>query len=84
MNDASDEAVRLLTEIRDLQRAHYEAYEQAVRGHKELNQASVETAKAQYRAQNKTAQATFWAIMTLLAVCVAANLFMLAHVASTR
>jgi hypothetical protein len=82
--EQSDEILRLLAEIRDLQREHLAEYkrisEEAIR----INSVASERASAQYRASLKSAQVSTWGVFILIAVCVGANLFMLFHMAWAR
>jgi hypothetical protein len=79
--ERSDEILRLLGEIRDLQREHFAEYKRLHEEAIQINKATSERADAQYRASLKSAQASTWGIFILIAVCVVANLFMLSRMA---
>jgi hypothetical protein len=82
--EQSNEILRLLTEIRDLQREHLAEYQRISEQVLQMNKIASEKANAQYRASLKSAQATTWPLFILIAVCVGANLFMLFHLAGGR
>jgi hypothetical protein len=80
----SEEILRLLAEIRDLQREHLAEYKRISEEVLQANRVASEKASVQYRASLKSAQALWLAILILIAVCVGANLFVLVHVAGGR
>jgi hypothetical protein len=82
--EQADEILRLLAEIRDLQREHLAEYRRISAEVIRMNKASSEKAIAQYTANLKIWKAMTWGIFILIAVCVAANLFMLLHMAGGR
>lgn len=89
--EQSDEILMLLAEIRDLQREHLAEYRRVIEEHRRANEEAIRINKettekglAQHRASLKTAKATTWAMFVLIAICVAANLFMLHHMAGVQ
>ena len=82
--EQSDEILRLLAEIRDLQREHLAEYKRISEEVIRYNQAASERTSAQYKASLKLAQASTWGIFILIAVCVSANLFVLLRLAGGR
>jgi hypothetical protein len=76
--------VRLLTEIRDLQRERLAEYRRISEEVFRMNKAAYERGIARYTESLKTAKATTWGMFVLIAVCVAANLVMLHHMAGGR
>jgi hypothetical protein len=82
--EQSDEILRLLAEIRDLQREHLAEYQRISAEVLQYNRAASEKANAQYKASLKSAQASTWGIFILIALCVGANLFVLVRLAGGR
>jgi hypothetical protein len=86
--EQSDEILRLLAEIRDIHREQLAEYRRATEEFMRTNEEAIQTNNeanergiAQYGASLEAAKATTWGIFILIAVCVAANLFMLRQMA---
>jgi hypothetical protein len=82
--EQSDEILRLLAEIRDLQREHLAEYQRISDEVLQYDRAASEKANAQYKASLKAAQASTWGIFILIALCVSANLFVLVRLTGGR
>jgi hypothetical protein len=82
--ERSDEILRLLGEVRDLQREHIAEYKRISAEAIQINRTAAERADAQYRASLKSAQASTWGIFILIAVCLAANLFMIIYMKTNQ
>jgi hypothetical protein len=82
--DQPGDVVRLLEEIRDLQREHFAEYRRINEEYREMNRLATESTKQGYQRSMESFRSFLRAVYILIGLCLGANLWILVRLAGQR